>query len=380
MSYQRAVVAAGAGTVCVVDVPFDGLAVPHLPGVERRGERLEHGVVLRILATCICGSDLHSVANPELPLGIVCGHEATGVVEKIGRDVRRVRVGDVCSIPFNVSCGRCSYCDRGMTAHCSSVASNRLGATYGLGPNLGGWAGLQAELALVPYADFNVHVFSDRERAMDKLLGISALADVLPTGYHAAVQARVDVGCSVYIAGAGPVGLATAGACRLRGANLVILGDPNAERRKHAENLGFETLDPSAVDVSDGIEDICGERFVDASVDCVGANAGAAVVNAIIGCTRAGGAVSIAGVHPAAGETGLPLVPLWLGGIWAKALTVTAGATPAKKYQPTLSNAILNEQLDCVALLGIRAVAFEDAPEAYRRFQAGESAKFVLIP
>lgn len=380
MRMQRAVVATGDGRVRVEDVPFNGLAVPPLPGVQRHHERMEHGVVLRLLATCICGSDLHSINNPGIPVGTVCGHEATGVVEEIGRDVHRVRIGDICSIPFNVSCGRCSYCARGLTAHCQFVADGRLGATYGLGPELGGWPGLQAQWALIPFGDFNLHVFTDRAQAMDRLIDISALADTLPTGYHAAVQGRVGVGSSVYIAGAGPVGLAAAASSRLLGAAVVIMGDPNESRRAHAEKMGFKALDPTVAPIAAGLEEIHGDRFVDASIDCVGGSATNGVLDALIECTRPAGSISIAGVYPSVQAGSPPKAPVWLGGVWSKALTISAGATPAKKYQQRLSDAIFNGQLDCVRLLGMKTAALEDAPEAYAEFAGGTAGKFVLVP
>lgn len=381
---QRAVVYAGPGRVELREIGLPGLDVRPAPGVLPR--RCDHGVILRTLATCVCGSDQHTLHGPGAVPGMVLGHELTGVVIEVGRDVQRVRAGDVCSVPFNVACGRCSHCRAGLTSHCLGVNPVRPGATYGMGEGFGGWAGLQAEYALVPYADFNLYVFPDADEARERLLDVALLGDILPTGYHAAKSAAVGPGTRVYIAGAGPVGLACAAACRLLGAALVILGDFNGERLEHARSVGFEALNLGRGSLPEMVAGLTGRPFVDAGIDCVGASASgldgdgvplAAALNDVISVVRPGGAIAVPGVYSAAGR---PALGVSLGDIWSKALTFGSGATPARRYQDELAEAVLVGGLAIGDVVSATPVALDDAVEAYERFGAGTGRKFVLIP
>src|SRR6202040_3284541 len=113
------------------------------------------------------------------------------------------------SVPFNVACGRCRNCKEQKTGICLNVNPARAGGAYGY-VDMGGWVGGQAEYVLVPYADFNLLNSQDKAQAMEKIRDLTCLSDILPTGYHGAVTAKVGVGSTVYVAGAGPVGLAAA--------------------------------------------------------------------------------------------------------------------------------------------------------------------------
>ncbi|MGH3392701.1 MAG: alcohol dehydrogenase catalytic domain-containing protein [Actinomadura sp.] len=381
---QRAVVHAGPGRAELREVGLPRLDVRPAPGVLPR--RCDHGVLVRTLATCVCGSDQHTLHGPGAVPGMVLGHELTGVVIEVGRDVERVRVGDVCSVPFNVACGRCPNCRAGLTGHCLGVNPVRPGGTYGMGEGFGGWAGLQAEYALVPYADFNLYVFADGDRARERLLDVALLGDILPTGYHAAKGAQVGPGSAVYIAGAGPVGLACAAACRLLGAAVVIVGDVNAERLEHALSVGFEAVDVSRGELPEQVAELTGLPYVDAGIDCVGASAPgldgagvplAAALNDVISVVRPGGAIAVPGVYPAGGA---PALGVGLGGIWSKAITVRTGVTPARRYQDELARAVLAGGLSIADAVRATPVPLADAEEVYRLFGAGAANKFVLIP
>lgn len=381
MSTQRAVIAAGAGSVEVADVPFEGLRVPALPGVSRAGEKLEHGATLRVLASSICGSDLHVTASTNVAVGSIQGHEATGVVTETGRDVERIRVGDVCSIPFNVACGRCSNCLVGFTSHCCRTGTGRPGATYGMGVPLGGWAGLQSEQVLVPYADFNLYAFDDRDQARERLDDLCLLADMLPTAFHASEQAGVGPGSTVFVAGGGPVGLASAAICQLRGASAVVVGEPRPERRRLAEAAGFLAVDPDSATIRERLFELIGHDQVDVGLDCVGGDRAGAALDTVITVTRPGGAISVAGVYPAKlPDDDHPLSEIWLGGVWSKALRLSAGSTPARRYQEVLSKSILDGGLVPSRYVQLTSGSLEEAPECYRRFRGGEAAKFVLKP
>src|SRR5207342_943319 len=170
------------------------------------------------------------------------GHEITGVVIEAGSDVEFIKVGDLVSVPFNIACGRCRNCKAGQTGICLSVNKSRPGAAYGY-VDMGGWVGGQAEYVLVPYADFNLLKFRDKDKAMEKIRDLTLLSDIFPTGYHGAVTAGVTTGSIVYVAGAGPVGLACAASCHLLGSAVVIVGDMIPDRLEQARSFGCEVID-----------------------------------------------------------------------------------------------------------------------------------------
>src|SRR3954467_3083145 len=217
MATNRGVAYMGPGKVEVQSIPFPELTL----GTRKR----DHGVILKIVTTNICGSDQHMVRRrTTAPSGLILGHEITGLVIEAGRDVEFIKEGDLCSVPFNIACGRCRNCKEGKTGICLNVNPSRPGAAYGY-VDMGGWVGGQAEYVMVPYADFNLLKFPDKDKAMAKIKDLTLLSDIFPTGYHGAVTAGVAPGSIVYIAGAGPVGLACAAASQLLGAAVVIVGD-----------------------------------------------------------------------------------------------------------------------------------------------------------
>ena len=292
---NRGVAYMGPGKVEVQGIDF--------PKLELESRKCDHGVILKVVATNICGSDQHMVrGRTTAPEGLILGHEITGEVIEAGRDVEFVEVGDIVSAPFNIACGRCRNCKEGKTGICLNVNPARPGAAYGY-VDMGGWVGGQAEYVMVPYADFNLLKFPDRDVAMSKMDDLTLLSDIFPTGFHGAVSAGVGPGSIVYVAGAGPVGLACAASCQLLGAACVIVGDMIPERLAQARSFGCETVDlREDASLSDQIEAITGDPEVDCAVDCVGfearghgSDAGAehpaTVLNAVMEVTRAGGAI-----------------------------------------------------------------------------------------
>ena len=152
------------------------------------GKKIEHGVILKIVSTNICGSDQHMVrGRTTAPSGLILGHEITGEVIETGRDVLFIKKGDIVSVPFNIACGRCRNCKEGRTGICLTVNPARPGAAYGY-VDMGGWVGGQADYVMVPYADFNLIPFPDKEQAMAKIKDLTMLSDILPTGFHGAVK------------------------------------------------------------------------------------------------------------------------------------------------------------------------------------------------
>src|SRR6202049_3350837 len=235
MPSNRGLAYMGPGKVEVQSIDYPKLALG--------SRKCEHGVILKIVTTNICGSDQHMVrGRTTAPQGLVLGHEITGEVIETGRDVEFIKKGDLVSVPFNIACGRCRMCKAGNTGVCLNVNPARPGAAYGY-VDMGGWVGGQAAYVMVPYADWNLLKFPDKARAMEKIRDLTCLTDILPTGYHGAVTAGVGPGSSVYVAGAGPVGLACAASCQLLGAAVVIVGDMVPERLAQARSFGCETID-----------------------------------------------------------------------------------------------------------------------------------------
>ncbi|HEX4616902.1 MAG TPA: alcohol dehydrogenase catalytic domain-containing protein, partial [Stellaceae bacterium] len=176
MSSNRGVVYLGPGKVEVQNIDFPTF---HNPA----GKKIEHGVILKVVATNICGSDQHMVrGRTTAPAGMVLGHEITGEIVEIGRDVEYLKKGDLVSVPFNVACGRCRTCHEGDTGVCLNVNPERAGGAYGY-VDMGGWIGGQAEYVMVPYADFNCLKFPDKAQALEKIRDLTCLTDILPTGF-----------------------------------------------------------------------------------------------------------------------------------------------------------------------------------------------------
>ncbi|HSU09390.1 MAG TPA: alcohol dehydrogenase catalytic domain-containing protein, partial [Pseudonocardia sp.] len=243
---NRIVVYKGPGQVAVETVDYPKLEVPQdVASSKGMTRKADHAVILRNVSTNICGSDQHMVrGRTTAPVGQTLGHEITGEVIEKGSDVQFLEVGDICSVPFNIACGRCRNCREGATGVCLNVNPARAGSAYGY-VDMGGWLGGQAEYVMVPFADFNLLKFPDRDQALEKIRDLTMLSDIFPTGYHGCYSAGVTTGSTVYIAGAGPVGLAAAHSAQLLGAAVVIVGDLNKERLQQARSFGCETVDIS---------------------------------------------------------------------------------------------------------------------------------------
>ena len=395
MAGNRCVVYVERGKVSVESIDYPKLELP--PGVPGRNRKCEHGVILRIVATNICGSDQHMVrGRTTAPKGQTLGHEITGEIIELGSDVEFLEKGDLVSVPFNIACGRCQMCKAGNTGVCLNVNSARPGAAYGY-VDMGGWVGGQADYVMVPYADFNVLKFPDKDQAMEKIKDLTMLSDIFPTGYHGAVTAGVTTGSTVYVAGAGPVGLACAAAAQLLGAAVVIVGDMNPDRLAQARSFGCETIDlTQSGELPDMIEQILGEPVVDAAVDCVGfearghgAGAGdapATVLNDVMGITQVAGRVGIPGLYVTGDPGGIDenarigQLGIRIGLGWAKSLSFTTGQCPVMRYHRQLMMAILNDKVQIAKAVNATIIPLEEAPKGYVDFDKGAAKKFVLNP
>jgi glutathione-independent formaldehyde dehydrogenase len=390
MASNRGVVFLGPDHVEVQSIDYPKLENP-------AGKKINHGVILKVVSTNICGSDQHMVrGRTTAPAGMVLGHEITGEVVELGSDVEYIKKGDLVTVPFNVACGRCRTCRSGETGVCLNVNPGRAGGAYGY-VDMGGWIGGQAEYVMVPYADFNLIPFPDKAQAMSKVKDLTMLSDILPTGFHGAVNAGVGVGSIVYVAGAGPVGLASAAAAHILGAAVVMIGDMNTERLAHAKSVGFEPIDLAKDgSLEDQIAQIVGKPEVDAAIDAVGfearahgksgAEAPATVLNSLMNITRAAGSVGIPGLyvtedpgsHDQAAQTGNLSLRFGLG--WAKSHRFYTGQTPVLKYNRQLMQAILYDRLPIAKIVNATVISLDEAPKGYKDFDKGAAKKFVIDP
>jgi glutathione-independent formaldehyde dehydrogenase len=225
--------------------------------------------------------------------------------------VRRVQVGDWVSVPFNVACGKCDNCKQRLTNLCQSVNEKKIGGAYGFA-DMGGWRGGQSEYNVVPFADYQCLVLP-KDDCRGRMLDVAMLSDILPTGFHAAVKAKVGVGRTVFIAGGGPVGICCAASCILLGAAAVVVGDVNPHRLANVRRLGplVQTLDVSTLEsdepdaVNTRLKELTGKSVVDCACDCVGFEASGlgpaceenrqeAALHAVFAAAKSGGSVSSA--------------------------------------------------------------------------------------
>ncbi|MET8555571.1 alcohol dehydrogenase catalytic domain-containing protein [Streptomyces sp. NPDC004959] len=377
------------------DMRVDSLDFPKLQ--MPNGKKAPHGVILKIVATNICGSDLHIYRGSfPVPQGMVMGHEMTGEVIEVGPDVEFLSEGDLVSVPFNVACGRCRNCRARRTDVCETTNPDVSCGAYGF--NLGDWTGGQAEYLFVPYADFQLLRFPDRDQAMAKIRDLALLSDILPTAFHGLMEAGAKPGSTVYIAGAGPVGRCGAAAARLLGASCIIVGDYSKDRLELVEKNGCETIDLSQdAALTDQIEAILGEPMVDCAVDYVGSEAHgighesgnmdpAYAINQVVDATRAGGATGVIGVYgpdplakSKAEQEGT--YPIDFGQAWIKSPRISAGQAPIMHYNRELMMAILWDRMPYLsAMLNTKVISLDDAPGAYATFDTGVAEKFIIDP
>jgi len=260
---------------------------------------------------------------------------------------------------------------------------------------------------MVPYADFNLLKLAgnatekglpEKGLVMEKIKDLALLSDIFPTGFHGAFTAGVGPGSTVYIAGAGPVGLACAASCHLLGAAVVIVGDLIPERLKQAKSFGCEIVDVSKkASVSEQIEQIVGVPEVDCAVDCVGfearghgkdsaREAPATVLNTVMTVVKAGGNIGIPGLYVTgdpgavdeAAKVGSLSIRIGLG--WAKSCCFTTGQCPVMRYNRKLMQAILHNKIQIAKAVNVQLIKLDDAPKGYVDFDKGAAKKFIIDP
>ncbi|MGW1835205.1 zinc-dependent alcohol dehydrogenase [Streptomyces sp. NPDC002067] len=367
-------------------------------------------VLVKITSTGICGSDLHlyEVLGPFMTPGDILGHEPMGIVEATGPEVTVLSPGDRVVVPFNVSCGTCWMCERGLHSQCETtqVTEHGMGAAlFGYTKLYGQVPGGQAEFLRVPFGD-TLPVRVPHGPPDERFVYLS---DVLPTAWQAVEYADVPPGGSVVVLGLGPIGDMAARVALHRGAGRVIGVDLVPERLARARERGVHTLDLEALGdgLADEVRRLTGGRGADAVIEAVGMEAhGAPLVKAaqdVIGrlpdalaerfmtrmgvdrmgalhaavdVVRRGGTVSIAGVYGGAVDP-MPLLKMF-----DKQLTVRMGQANVRRWVDTLLPLLTDGDPLGVEGFATHRLPLEDGPEAYRMFQAKRDGmvKTLLMP
>jgi threonine dehydrogenase-like Zn-dependent dehydrogenase len=364
-----------------------------------------HDAIIRVTATAICGSDLHIYGGyiPTMQKGDVLGHEFMGEVMEVGRENRRLKVGDRVVVPFTIACGHCFFCKEQLWSLCDNSNPNAWMAEklygysasglFGYSHMYGGYAGGQAEYVRVPFGD--VGPLRVPESLSDEQ--VLFLSDIFPTGYMAAENCQISPGDTVAVWGCGPVGQFAIQSAFLLGAERVIAIDRFQERLSLAASFSkAEVLDYSRVDIPDALRQLTGGQGPDACIDAVGLESHGTTLDAwydraktsmylatdrphalrqAINACRKGGTVSSPGVY------GGWLDKFPLGAAFAKGLTLKMGQTHMHRYMPRLLDHIERGDIDPSFIITHR-VGLEDAPEMYETFRAKDDAcvKVVMTP
>jgi threonine dehydrogenase-like Zn-dependent dehydrogenase len=365
--------------------------------VKKPDPEIEHGndVVLRVTRAAICGSDLHLLHGlvPDTRVGCTFGHEFTGIVEETGPTVRNLKKDDRVVVPFNISCGVCFYCSRGLPANCENTNPNSdvAGGAFGYSHTTGGYEGGQAEYVRVPFADVGPMKIPDDMSDEEVLF----LSDILPTGYQAAEMGEIKGGETVVVFGAGPVGLFAMKSAWLLGAGRVIAVDhldyrlDFARRWAGVETVNFKSVDDIVAHLKDQLEG----RGPDVCIDAVGMEAEGSrgqraigiglkmqagvpvAINWSIETVRKGGNVSIIGVY------GPPWNLIDIGTAMNKGLTMRMNQCNVRRYMAHLLKHIREGRIDAKGIITHR-FPLDQAPKAYQLFSDKKDGcvKCVLTP
>lgn len=379
---------------CMRALSYQG---PYKVKVVRKADpRIEHGndAILKVTRAAICGSDLHLLHGlvPDTRVGCTFGHEFTGVVEEIGPSVRNLRRGDRVVVPFNISCGTCFYCARGLSANCENTNPNSdvASGVYGYSHVTGGYDGGQAEYVRVPFADVGPMKIPDEMEDEEVLF----LSDILPTGYQAAEMGEIKGGETVVVLGCGPVGLFAMKSAWLLGASRVIAVDHVEYRLEFARRYaGVETVNFKKVDdLVEYLKEQFEGRGPDVVIEAVGMEAEGSTLHRMLGmgfmqagvpvainwaihAVRKGGNVSIIGVY------GPPWNLVDIGTAMNKGLTLRMNQCNVRRYMPHLLKHIREGRIDAKAIITHR-FPLDQAPKAYGIFSDKKDGcvKCVLIP
>ncbi|MEV7681912.1 glutathione-independent formaldehyde dehydrogenase [Streptomyces sp. NPDC088341] len=379
---MKALVYDGPRRVSVKDVP------------DARVER-PTDVLVKITATNICGSDLHMYeGRTDFDTGRIFGHENLGEVIAVGSGVDRVRVGDLVCLPFNVSCGFCRNCEKGLTAFCLSTNPDprMAGAAYGFA-GMGPWEGGQAELLRVPYGDHNCLVLP--EEAREKQTDYVMLSDIFPTGWHSTELARVQPGDTVVIYGAGPVGCMAALSATLKSAGKIMVVDRHPDRLALVEQIGAIPVDDSQGSPVDRVLEETGGLGADCGCECVGYQAHDPqgnehpnlTLNNLVQSVKATGTIGVVGIFvpqdPGSPDTLYKEgeVAFDYGMFWMKGQGMGTGQCNVKAYNRQLCTLIEAGKAEPSWIVS-HELTLDQASDGYEHFDARDNGwtKVVLHP
>ena len=356
-------------------------------------------LLLKVTSTAICGSDLH-IYNGFIPQikPMVMGHEFMGIVEEVGKDVKKVKKGDRVVVPFPIACGNCFFCDHALMPHCENTNTNygpeggmlkeKGGALYGYTDLYGGFPGGQAEYVRVQYADYSVRKvegLKDEE--------VLFLTDIFPTGWSAVDWANLKGGETVAVFGCGPVGIMAQKAAWLKGAGRVIGIDILDYRLEVArKSAKSETLNHHKTDVVKALRDMTDGRGPDVCIDAVGMEAHRSrwekfsnlmhmqagtidVIKLCASAVRRGGLISVVGVY------GSPYSNFPWGQIFDKGVTIKCGQAPVQHYIDELFELVKSKKVLLDDIIS-HSLPLEQAPHAYDIFcnKKDNCLKVILKP
>lgn len=349
--------------------------------------------LVKVTSTNICGSDLHMYeGRTNMEEGRILGHETLGQVVEVGPAVAGIKVGDWVCLPFNISCGFCKNCERGLTGACLFMNPGTAGAAYGFA-GMGPYSGGQAEFLRVPYADFNCLKLPEdaREKETDYVM----LSDIFPTGWHATELAGVKAGESVVIYGCGPVGLMAAHSAMIKGASKVFIVDSHPDRLALGKKIGAIPIDYSNGTAVEQILELTDGDGADRGCECVGYQCHDpsghevpdATMNDLVRSVRATGGIGVVGVFiPKDPESPDQLgkegkLAFDFGLFWSKGQKIGTGQANVKAYNRDLCELIHTGRAKPSWIVS-HELALEEAPEAYKHFDARDDGwtKVILHP
>jgi threonine dehydrogenase-like Zn-dependent dehydrogenase len=337
--------------------------------------------LVRITTTNICGSDLHMYeGRTDFEEGRVFGHENLGQVIEVGEGVHRLKVGDWVCLPFNIACGFCVNCTRGLTNYCLTAQpmDNMAGAAYGFA-DMGPWEGGQAEMLRVPWADFNaLRLPEDAEEKQDDYVMV---ADIFPTGWHATEMAGLQPGETIVVYGGGPVGLMAAYSATIKGACKVMVVDRHPDRLRLAESIGAVAIDDSKESPVDRVLEETNGLGAHRGCECVGYQAHDPqgdehpndTLNKLVASVRFTGGIGVVGVYvpeDPGGKDDLAKngkVAFDFGMMWFKGQKMGTGQCPVKRYNRHLRNLIHAGRAEPSFIVSHRR-GLDEAPHAYEHF------------
>ena len=377
---MKALVYNGPRDVSVTDVPDASIEAPT-------------DVLVRVTSTNICGSDLHIYEgrNPLDP-GMTIGHENLGEVAEVGSGVASVKVGDRVCLPFNIGCGFCRNCVKGLTGFCLTVNPEMPGGAYGY-PSMGGYQGGQAEYLRVPFGDFNCLQLP--EDAQEKEADYAMLSDIWPTGWHGTELAGVSPGDSVVIFGGGPVGLMAALSAQVKGAEQIFLVDRHPDRLALAEKIGVTPVNDSKVspvdfvlEHTDGEGTACGVEAVGWQAhDPQGHEVPNQTLNDLVSAVRATGRIGVVGVFPPEDPEGTDelmkegKIVFDIGNFFTKGQSMGTGQANVKAYNQELRD-LIHVGKATPSWVVSHHLSLDEGPNAYEHFDARDDGwtKVVLHP